>query len=441
MSAPNDDRAAFAEEDDRAAEDLIPLRPSAAAGFASLFAAGVCGLIAVGALAFFALDLRGPHEAASLGGGPRRKTAAIAPVPPVLPAPVAEEARQPDATGGLAQPQIQPPAVPQATPVPAPPPPAVAALPGPAAGPQAAAAPALTLPADEIAALLAKGELRLKAGDIAVARLYFERAADAGDAPRRGRDGAQFRRGGADDAPGDRPGRGSGGGASLVGAGESPRSGPVNVLAGVNDVAQAGVNRGPIILAGPFATMPAKRVPCARSSGRNGLCSIRYAGPGPDHVLRPDQEESPPKGDLDEGIEAEKAGLRGGVLLRGRQGGHRRLPRQAPAGKWSRGSRRQGATVEGRSPRGARPRGEGCRSSPSPGRGSPVPDLGIPDFRSPGSGLWANVNPMEVAHIDAWRARPRALLALLRPASTTSGPQRGPPRARRPRAARSARRA
>ena len=182
MSAPNDDRAAFAEEDDRAAEDLIPLRPSApAAGFASLFAAGVCGLIAVGALAFFALDLRGPHEAASREEVPT-ETAAIAPVPPVLPAPVAEEARQPDTTGGLAQPQIQPPAVPQATPVPAPPPPAVAALPGPAAGPQPAAAPALTLPADEIAALLAKGELRLKAGDIAVARLYFERAADAGDA-------------------------------------------------------------------------------------------------------------------------------------------------------------------------------------------------------------------------------------------------------------------
>ena len=31
---------------------------------------------------------------------------------------------------------------------------------------------------------------------------------------------------------------------------------------------------------------------------------------------------------------------------------------------------------------------------------------GIPDFRTPGTGLWANVNPMEVAHIDAWRADP-----------------------------------
>jgi NAD-dependent deacetylase len=39
------------------------------------------------------------------------------------------------------------------------------------------------------------------------------------------------------------------------------------------------------------------------------------------------------------------------------------------------------------------------------GAGISVPS-GIPDFRSPGSGLWANVNPMEVAHIDAWRADP-----------------------------------
>ena len=37
------------------------------------------------------------------------------------------------------------------------------------------------------------------------------------------------------------------------------------------------------------------------------------------------------EGDLDEGIEAEKAGLRHGLPLRGRQGGHRRLPRQAHA--------------------------------------------------------------------------------------------------------------
>lgn len=39
------------------------------------------------------------------------------------------------------------------------------------------------------------------------------------------------------------------------------------------------------------------------------------------------------------------------------------------------------------------------------GAGISVPS-GIPDFRSPGSGLWENVDPMAVAHIDAWRADP-----------------------------------
>lgn len=39
------------------------------------------------------------------------------------------------------------------------------------------------------------------------------------------------------------------------------------------------------------------------------------------------------------------------------------------------------------------------------GAGISVPS-GIPDFRSPGTGLWAGVDPMKVAHIDAWRADP-----------------------------------
>jgi NAD-dependent deacetylase len=39
------------------------------------------------------------------------------------------------------------------------------------------------------------------------------------------------------------------------------------------------------------------------------------------------------------------------------------------------------------------------------GAGISVPS-GIPDFRSPGTGLWENVDPMQVAHIDAWRADP-----------------------------------
>jgi NAD-dependent deacetylase len=39
------------------------------------------------------------------------------------------------------------------------------------------------------------------------------------------------------------------------------------------------------------------------------------------------------------------------------------------------------------------------------GAGISVPS-GIPDFRTPRTGLWENVDPMEVAHIDAWRRDP-----------------------------------
>jgi len=39
------------------------------------------------------------------------------------------------------------------------------------------------------------------------------------------------------------------------------------------------------------------------------------------------------------------------------------------------------------------------------GAGVSVPS-GIPDFRTPGTGLWANVDPMEVAHISVWRRDP-----------------------------------
>jgi NAD-dependent deacetylase len=40
---------------------------------------------------------------------------------------------------------------------------------------------------------------------------------------------------------------------------------------------------------------------------------------------------------------------------------------------------------------------------------------GIPDFRSPGTGLWEKVNPMEVAHIDVFRRDPKRFWSYYRP--------------------------
>lgn len=48
------------------------------------------------------------------------------------------------------------------------------------------------------------------------------------------------------------------------------------------------------------------------------------------------------------------------------------------------------------------------------GAGISVPS-GVPDFRSPQTGLWQNVNPMEVAHIDAFRRDPVRFWDFYRP--------------------------
>jgi NAD-dependent protein deacetylase/lipoamidase len=48
------------------------------------------------------------------------------------------------------------------------------------------------------------------------------------------------------------------------------------------------------------------------------------------------------------------------------------------------------------------------------GAGVSVPS-GIPDFRTPGTGLWENVDPMEVAHIDVFERDPERFWRYYRP--------------------------
>jgi NAD-dependent deacetylase len=54
------------------------------------------------------------------------------------------------------------------------------------------------------------------------------------------------------------------------------------------------------------------------------------------------------------------------------------------------------------------------------GAGISVPS-GIPDFRSPGTGIWENVDPMEVAHIEAFRRDPQRFWQFYRPRFETLG--------------------
>src|SRR5262249_12432175 len=84
------------------------------------------------------------------------------------------------------------------------------------------------------------------------------------------------------------------------------------------------------------------------------------------------------------------------LLLRGRARGHHRFHREAIAGV-------QGALTD-HARLAALLRDSGPVVALT-GAGISVPS-GIPDFRTPQTGLWENVDPMEVAHISVWRRNP-----------------------------------
>ena len=60
------------------------------------------------------------------------------------------------------------------------------------------------------------------------------------------------------------------------------------------------------------------------------------------------------------------------------------------------------------------------------GAGISVPS-GIPDFRTPGTGLWENVDPMEVAHIDAFHRDTARFWSFYRPRFQELGAKRPNP--------------
>jgi NAD-dependent deacetylase len=64
--------------------------------------------------------------------------------------------------------------------------------------------------------------------------------------------------------------------------------------------------------------------------------------------------------------------------------------------------------------------GQSRRAVALTGAGVSVPS-GIPDFRTPETGLWANVDPMEVAHIDVFERDPERFWSYYRPRFETLG--------------------
>ena len=110
-------------------------------------------------------------------------------------------------------------------------------------------------------------------------------------------------------------------------------------------------------------------------------------------------------GDLDEGIEAEKGAF--ATAFRSddaKEGISAFLAKRRPTLHRQVGSGRPpmtAATGSSQLARLAELVGEARSVVALTGAGISVPS-GIPDFRSPGTGLWENVDPMEVAHIDAF---------------------------------------
>jgi NAD-dependent deacetylase len=69
---------------------------------------------------------------------------------------------------------------------------------------------------------------------------------------------------------------------------------------------------------------------------------------------------------------------------------------------------------------------QSCSTVVLTGAGVSVPS-GIPDFRTPETGLWANVDPMEVAHIDVFERDPARFWSYYRPRFQSLGDKRPNP--------------
>ena len=111
-------------------------------------------------------------------------------------------------------------------------------------------------------------------------------------------------------------------------------------------------------------------------------------------------------GDLDEGIEAEKGGFATAFSLRGRPRGNLGVPGQAQAqvaGQVTSAAEELAGLIAASD-----------RVVALTGAGVSVPS-GIPDFRTPGKGLWEKVDPMAVATIDAFHRDTKRFWDFYRP--------------------------